>query len=175
MSGRLRLFFGIPVEDSMRTQLLYHARKLGGDELWRYTAQENLHLTLCFLGKRESSEREKIIEVAGDFIDKYKWPRLTIDRIQMFPERNPKFIWAVLKDNQGLSHLANSLESRFNNDVLRDFIPHITLARYKGSKPVKFESGESPGNEYRYNSIVLYNSELSTDGPSYTAIHRWEP
>jgi len=149
---------------------------------WVRTAQ--LHLTVRFLGHVDETLGERIRTALARPLRALAFD-LAIEGTGTFPpKRPPRVIWAgigagidslrlVEKEVRGrLDGLVPSMEER-------DFHPHLTLGRVKnpaGLRPAAllegFESVEF--GRVRVAAVTLFESRLSSSGPTYLALGRTE-
>lgn len=114
----------------------------------RYTAPEDMHLTLVFIGNDLNGEITKAAEALRE-IDQTAF-ELTINGVEVFgnPE-TPRIVYAAVEESEELRKLQAKvkekvLELKMNPD-LKPFVPHITLAaKWKGGPPIKQERQLKP-------------------------------
>lgn len=159
----------LDVFDSIKEQL--------SDENIKWVDEENLHLTLRFIG--EVDEDKALI--IGDKLHHLKPPSpiiFSIEGLGLFGSiTDPKVVVTHIKHTQDLSQLAEEI-----NDVLlqcgvplpeKPFIPHLTLGRIKRlhDKKLLQELISDLRNHYfqQINSteFVLFESILRPQGPVY--------
>lgn len=136
-------FIGIKIPDFAAAALEQARNSWDMDSHKRYTAPEDMHLTLVFIGNDPNGEITKASEVLKE-IDHAAF-ELTINGVEVFgnPE-TPRIVYAALKESEELQNLQAKvkekvLEFKLNPD-LKPFVPHITLAaKWKGGPPVKLE------------------------------------
>ena len=169
----IRLFIAIDLPPDIRSYI----KGLGcGIPGARPVAEEQIHLTLHFLGEVEGTMfkniRESLLEVKKDpFL-------LQISGVGHFPPRGkPKVIWAGVTPTDELIHL----RKRVGKELLtcgvalekRKFSPHITLARLRNSplqKVSEFLAGNSflRSSPFTVDSFHLYSSQLGKNGALHT-------
>ena len=152
-------------------------RRADADVKW--VAEENLHLTLKFLGEIPD---ESVDELRGLLtFEAPRWPALalTYAGIGRFPEHGtPRVLWAGVDKPAGLRHLHDKIDRQLTEIGLepehRKFRPHVTLARLQGSglsEVNRFEAEHAGYGSrcFRVDQFVLYSSFLARDGAIYTA------
>jgi 2'-5' RNA ligase len=147
----------------------------------RWTFEQNLHLTLVFLGNITDDEiltiGEKITEAAANTESFSLRFNKFIYGPKDFTETNvPRMIWLEGEKNEKLTKLQNDLEKVFgmmeNKRVLR---PHITIGRIKtfGLRKIN-EFPKTLGRKIELtipvSSIELMESDLTPKGPIYTIL-----
>lgn len=133
----------------------------------RYTREENLHLTLAFIG--EYDDPDKVLRVMKE-VPFEAFP-LEIDGMGRFGD----IYWAGLKDNPSLSSYVKALRDKLKDNGIpfdkKKFSPHITLVR-----DGKFQKEDGslpewmPEMKMKVKSIALVKSEFTNNGMKYTVI-----
>jgi len=96
-----------------------------------FTYDENLHLTLVFLGECDERQVEAVKSVMNDV----HVPEVTLmlDRVGCFRRDGGDTWWIGLKENKSLSDLQANLSARLQQKgfVLesRKYVPHVTIGR----------------------------------------------
>ncbi len=139
-----RLFFGLTVDPVVGQSLLRAARRsLTSEQAEALYGEDDLHLTLSFLGSFPEERIQSLIDVA-DYELKWLWaPELLVGAEgDAFPSRaRPRSIHALVEETAdsvgrlstirnrtqqlGLSHGWRAQEA----ERMRPFQPHVTLAR----------------------------------------------
>jgi RNA 2',3'-cyclic 3'-phosphodiesterase len=154
-------------------------RKLGGDISW--TAPDNFHLTLRFLGNRVTLDViDKMIDGLRDIAA--QTPPFILDArgAGAFPSLNrPRVIWIGLADRR-LVELAGRVEAlsiaRGFEPERRGFTPHLTIGRVRnpsrnpGMRDALSAAAERDFGASRVASMALYRSHLSPHGAKYEAL-----
>jgi RNA 2',3'-cyclic 3'-phosphodiesterase len=145
---------------------------------------EQLHLTVQFIGQVDALLGEKIRAALTRPLRAPAFD-LTIEGTGTFPpKRPPRVIWAGI--GKGIDNLrAVEQEVRARLDALvqstdaRDYHPHLTLGRVKNSadlRPVPLLEGleSTVFGVVRVAAVTLFESRLSSSGPTYIALGRSE-
>lgn len=190
-----RLFIAVPLAGSVRERLrkLQDAvEKQVHPKTARWIPEENIHITLHFLGDTEESRVAAVTEAIDTATALHASFEFTIDGTGCFPSpRKPRVLWAGVRQGQDrLVALAHSVQEALKQRGFpppdRDFHPHVTLAYVrKQAKPpdarqlpalMEQASSEALGNglEERLTTVALYQSTLSKQGAQYAIIHRSE-
>lgn len=164
----MRLFIAIEFDNTILSSLKIvqgNLKKCGLNG--KYTREENLHLTLAFIG--EYGNPDKVL-AALEELD-FKEFTIEIDGIGNFGD----LYWAGLKDNPYLVSLVKSLRKKLSDYEIpfdrKKFSPHITLVR-KG----EFTHGRAclpsffPKMKMKVSSIALVKSEFGKKGMNYTVL-----
>ncbi len=169
----IRLFIAIDPPQDIRSYLKGLGRGIPGA---RPTPEEQIHLTLHFLGEVEGTMfkdiRESLLEVKID-----SFP-LRISGVGHFPPRGkPRVIWAGVTPTDDVIRL----QKRVGNQLLacgfvpekRKFSPHITLARLHNSplqRVTEFLAGNSflKSPSFTVDHFHLFSSQLGRNGAIHT-------
>jgi 2'-5' RNA ligase len=153
----------------------------------RWTAAQNIHLTLHFLGNITPTDVAKVSEVIQTCAPAYQAFSLTLSGLGCFPNtRRPRIIWAGISGDTGsLVKLHQDLGQRlkvieFSPDN-RPYSPHLTIGRLKRGTPPRrlTQLGEAieqtktdVGNLaiQGVTKVSLIKSELKPSGPVYTQL-----
>lgn len=172
-----RLFVAIRPPEHIR-DLLIDAMDEG--PALRWVGDENIHLTLRFIGE---VERPLANEIAGA-LGKIRFPRfqLRIEGVGRFERRNGGALWAGVVPRAPVAELAAKVEracvSAGVEPERRAFHPHITLARWnRGNADVAaaFERKRLnlASEPFEIDSFTLFESRLSRHGAHYEEVARY--
>lgn len=166
-----RLFFAIPVSDEVRAaaaQAMAELRLSGADCRW--TAPENLHLTLRFLGQTSLERLPELRDVLAKAARR-PWFWASFAGLGAFPSWDaPRVVWiGVAEGAEELAALAAALGPPEEG---RPFSAHLTLGRLRGK--TNLESLKSAADRLRLppmrqkvERLALYESRLSSAGATY--------
>ena len=163
----MRLFVGISPTDAIRRSLVRAQDFLRRHGIvGSFITQENLHMTLAFIGDYPDPETvfEAMDAVVFDPFD------ITYSHIGTFRE---SIVWGGIERSEPLEKLARRLRYELARaDIPFDnsqFTPHFTLARHadfsKGIPPVDIDPVAMTVNH-----ITLYRSDRGKNGMVYTEI-----
>lgn len=176
MNKKIRAFYAIELNDEVRNAALHIVEQLKVNE-WsehvRWTVNENLHLTIRFLGdvteevlqSMNASVKDQLANSAP-FTLMFKEPRL-------FPHfKKPRVVAAIVPHNDALLAVAEVLEScavaAGLDPETRQFKGHLTLGRCKKTFPKRTKLDSIPfSSKLPVNSITLFQSQLTSEGPTY--------
>ena len=143
---------------------------------------DHLHLTIRFIGEVDAALGDTIAAALGQPLRVPAF-NLTIEGMGTFPpKRPPRVIWAGI--TAGLEHLhavEQEVGSRLDKVVPsgenRDYHPHLTLGRVKspaGLRPAVLLDGldQAVFGVVRVGAVTLFESRLSSAGPTYVALGR---
>ncbi len=157
---RHRIFIAINLPEDIKKQLLAYQSNWPGLPV-RWEREENLHITLEFLGYLTDEEISKTCQETRELALKYKPFTVTLNKICYGPPKKipPRMIWVV-------------------GEKIKEFnlSPHITLGRIRTWEWRIIEPEERPEvNEdidlsFDVNSIEVMESQLRRGGAKYTIL-----
>ena len=171
--GVTRAFAAIGLPEDARGALLRLTDRLRGG---RRVDEENLHLTLVFLGELAEPELEEVHDAFGAV----RCPgfSLRVTGLDCFGGARPRALWAGVEGEPALDHLQGKLAQAARAAGVevpgRRFVPHVTLAQFK-------ESAGPPAGlaevltahagvrlaPFPVRGFGLYASHLTSDGAVY--------
>lgn len=185
----MRLFIAIDVNDAVRDAMrrvrqAIDASLASGRQPVRITwvAPEAAHVTLRFIGEVDETVAARLAEVMRADIDLPPFNVVWLG-LGVFPSaRAPRAIWMGAREPaDSLGALAERVRLRIEPVIgrvdARPFRAHLTLGRVRDRAPsldwrrVLEASAEGPVAS-RVDHVTLYRSDLSSRGPTYTAISR---
>ena len=169
-----RLFVAIRPPEPIR-DLLLDAMDDSADFRWQ--SDEQLHLTLRFIGEVERPVADDI----ADALAAIRSPafELRINGTGRFEQRNSGALWAGVEPKPPVAALAAKVERACQQASLeaerRAFHPHITLARWKGrrTREVAAYLDHTRGlasDPFEVGSFILFESRLSKHGAHYEEV-----
>ncbi|MBV9842788.1 MAG: RNA 2',3'-cyclic phosphodiesterase [Sphingomonadaceae bacterium] len=172
-----RLFVAIQPPRAVRDRL---RAMMGGVPHARWQSDEQLHLTLRFIGEVDHHQATDIAVALGQI----HLPRfsLALDGIGQFDRRGRiDALWIGVRPHDPLKALHNKIDQALVRVGLapetRAYLPHITLARFGrhagtlGHLPL--QAGIAAGVSFEVSDFCLYESVLSHEGSSYTIVERY--
>jgi 2'-5' RNA ligase len=185
----VRLFVGVELDDPLRAasaaaaeDLERQLRRARSDLLVRWTPEQNLHITLWFLGYVHD---DKAIAVSASLQTTWSLPAFpfTISGAGVFPTSGPpRILWlGVTRGTDGFSDLNRELAERLvplgYARESRPYHPHITVGRIKDASPASartaraaFRCGDVASGHVR--TVTLFVSRPVTGGARYDPLLR---
>ena len=160
-----RIFIAINLPEDVKRQLIEYQKKIDGlfqsPSPIRWTNEDNLHITLEFLGNLSDDEVMKVCQDTEEFAKNHKPFTITLDKISYGPPKKtpPRMIWVTGEKIPELN-----------------LTPHITLGRIKMWEFRQLELEEIPdvsreiGLGFEINSLEVMESKLQKFGPDYTIL-----
>ena len=189
----LRLFIAIELDDAMRRALKRAQTQLQDDKqngfvaqnIVRWVAPQNIHLTLKFLGNPSSAQVPALAQTLAQIAQHTAPFALTARGLGCFPNaRRPNNVWVGLEgDVPRAALLARQIDDAcatlgFAREE-RGFTPHLTLGRVKreATNAQRTALGECikniPAETYgtiSARAVCLISSDLKPQGPIYTML-----
>jgi 2'-5' RNA ligase len=172
-----RLFVALRPPDAIRERLL---GMMGGVPGARWQADDQLHLTLRFIGEVGTHAAEDVAAALGSV---HHAPlELHLAGCGMFDSRGrPNALWAGVAPREPLAALHRKVDQAIVRAGLeperRAYLPHITLARMSGSAgPVDrwlAEHAALASAPFAIDAMTLYESRLGTGRASYEPVARY--
>jgi 2'-5' RNA ligase len=172
-----RLFVALRPPRPMREALL---AAMGRVEGARWQDDDQLHLTLAFIGEVDRHVAEDAAAVLGSV--SHPPFGLKLDGIGSFDRKGRiDSIWAGVSPHDRVSSLHSAVSRALMRVGIypeqRAFLPHITLARFSFGQGamagLPMERLWPPPIEACFDHFLLYESELGASGPTYSAINRY--
>lgn len=169
-----RLFVAIRPPEAVRDALVDTMEGLEGA---RWVEDDNLHLTLRFVGEVERP-------VANDLADALRWIEwptfdLRIEGVGHFTRKGQtSALWARVPASEGLEGLRQKIEGACEavgiGRETRRFTPHVTLARISRSTgPMRdwlASFGDLRAGPWEVREFILYESHLGHTGAFYEPV-----
>jgi RNA 2',3'-cyclic 3'-phosphodiesterase len=168
----IRLFVGIAMPAGVRRLLSSLGSTIPGA---RAVPEEQIHLTLRFIGEVEANQFHDIRERLSEIDSR---PLTTAIRgVGHFPPRGkPRIVWAGLESAGDIMILRNKVNYLLRlcgiEPERRKFHPHVTLARLKNSSPERVAAFLQTNALLQSPTIVidrltLYSSRLHPEGATH--------
>ncbi len=178
----LRCFIAVtlpaPLKQSVG-KMMRSLRETGADVKW--IPEQNLHITLKFLG---ATDEEKIEEITGALRKKIS-PRpafyITIGGVGSFPGgRHPRVIWVGIQEYGPLEYIYSDVEEAMTKFGYppedRPFSPHLTIGRVRSGKRLpevlkrldELRAASFDGFEVK--GVTLMKSDLKPGGAEYSSL-----
>lgn len=169
----IRLFVALSLPDDVADSLTTLQTGVPGA---RWSTQEQLHLTLRFIGEVDGRDAAAI----DDALSAIDAPRfeLALKGVGEFGGKNPHALWAGVRDPAPVKFLSRKVENALQRIGLpaeeRKFVPHVTLARLRASsrgRVMDFLTDHAlyASPPFEVGGFILYSSVLTSDGSIYTA------
>ena len=179
-----RCFIGVPLPDSAKAAVGSLVRRLEATNtgVFRAVEQNDLHLTLYFLGSVPTEQATSVIERCENI----EWAafKLKAGGVVSLPESTvPKVLaLAIQSENRELGKLQSRVhDAVFSLDVFKEtrpFTPHVTFARLKRGVPSSAKAVKRsvaaiqsvPEIEWTVDAFNLYRRHETDGGTSYEVL-----
>jgi len=171
-----RLFVAIRPPRLLREALL---ARMGGIANARWQTDEQLHLTLRFIGEVDRHQAEDIAAALGQV--HHPAFTLALDRVGRFDRKGRiDTLWVGAGPAETLQALHNKIDRALVRIGLppetRAYLPHITIARFgrtAGGIDAFVETASPPALSADVTEYCLYESTLGHEGSHYAIIARY--
>ena len=172
-----RLFAALKPPHPMRAALL---DAMGGVPGARWQDDEQLHLTLSFIGEVDRHQAEDVAAALGSV--RHPPVRFALGGLGSFDRRDRiDSLWIGITPQDEVRSLHDAVLRALARAGIRPdaraFLPHITIARFsRGMAP----TGNIPAAqltpapiEATCEHFILYESHMGSEGSTYTAVERY--
>jgi 2'-5' RNA ligase len=179
----MRLFTGIDLPDDVREKLerlLMHLRPCAH---LKWSAVYNLHVTLKFIGEWPEDQVPQLEAALRTLAPRQAIPT-EVKGLGWFPNpHHPRVFWAGIHAGDALPALVKDIDSGLASlriaPEVREFSPHLTLARIKEPAPLRglrstiaqLESVEF--GAFEISRFYLYRSQPGSAGSIYTKLSEY--
>jgi 2'-5' RNA ligase len=168
----MRLFVSIELPQEIKRNLEKVQSQLRSLIKAKWTAPEQFHLTLKFLGETPDAQLPQITDALSTV--RFEIPiALQTRGIVCFPPHGPiRIIAATMSDETGACALLQSQideachRAGFPRDARR-WTPHVTVGRVKERSPAAARDVQLPQMQFEIDEFYLMESRLDRIGPKY--------
>ena len=176
-----RLFLAIELPLEMRRMFFEWQENYRDLKAVKWTAEENLHITLAFLGNMEKSRIQKLINELIAELNNFDKFKLAFKAMVLAPDNRPaRMIWADFYHSQKFNDLVNKIWQAAKNyvepeiyDNIKNPTAHVTMCRFR--EPVYLSALKQPAlkeKSFEVSSVNLMESELTRQRPYYRVIKK---
>jgi len=173
-----RIFIAINLPEDLKKEIVPVQKKLKKFD-WpvRWTATDNIHLTLRFLGSITDQEIEQVKGIIEQAVKKTKLFLLQISNFVAFPNlKVPRVICLSVEESETLYNLHSDIVSPIEEQGIGEserypFSGHITIGRaeqqsanYRALSKMEFNAN------FTVDSVEIMASVLKPEGPVYSVI-----
>ncbi len=149
-----RVFIAINLPADVKKRLIQKTEKWSSLPV-RWTPEENLHITLQFLGYISDEKVLEICSLVQNVLTKFESFEICLNRIIIGPsEKQQRMIWAMGEKSKELKNLVEKIEKSLGIFIAnkKEFRPHVTLGRLHHKKWLTFS--EKPRIEEKINLVI---------------------
>jgi 2'-5' RNA ligase len=177
----MRLFVALDLSDSVRAAISAFCENLRrAYAAARWARPEGIHVTLKFIGEVKEDRVEPIQAALGKIFSPTPI-EMDFRGTGFFPsERRPRVFWIGIHATPNLAQIATEIESHLEPLGIaretRDFLPHLTLARFDDNRGIDNllaalrESNSQEFGTVKTSQMHLYQSKLGHGGAQYTRL-----
>ena len=167
-----RLFTGLEIPPDTGFAL---SLKRGGLSGARWIDPENYHITLRFIGAVDNQTANDVVDNLDYLSDSLRFP-IRLTHLGTFGGDKPRALYAGVEPSEVLTRLQAAQERMLQRAGLvpegRKFVPHVTLARLRGTAPEEVaryiaEAGRFEPLTFSVARFVLFSSRDSVGGGPY--------
>jgi 2'-5' RNA ligase len=178
----MRTFIAIELDRGIRQQLIKLLRSFPQADGVRWVSDNQLHLTLKFLGDVPDAKIPNICDIAAEACAEVAPFPIRIAGLGVFPKpANPRVLWCGVEDQtqscRRWIELADPLLTELNyKPETRAYTPHITLGRSKSTPGARvlremLDNAEPPDTQpMQVERVVVFESKLLPTGAVYRPI-----
>lgn len=172
-----RLFVALRPPRPVRQGLIGAMHGISGA---RWQGDDQLHLTLRFIGEVDRHRAEDVAAALGTLHAPVLAARIA--GVGLFERQGrPHMVWAGVEPAEQFAALHRKVDQRLARVGVaaetRAFVPHITLARLnRGSGPVApflAQSSDLASEPFVFDHVMLYESEMGHGGSRYHPVARY--
>jgi len=142
---------------------------------WRWVPQENIHLTVRFLGAISEETLDLLMPEMDRLGRGLSQIKIEIEHVSGFPAERPAVIAAAIAPTRKLARLAKRVEMMVTGVGLeadaRPFRPHITIVRLPRRDPWLSDLHVELRRSFTARELVLFKSKPGRDGARYVRVH----
>ena len=176
----MRIFIGIPFSEEVRKNLIdiQSAFSLVSGKS-NNTNEENLHLTLLFIGELDLDQIENLHKSLSHLLKDMSCIKTKFTHIDFFDKGNKKIVWVGVNDEKHLIHklasqIRHVVDSLNINVDQRPFKAHITLAREVDHLDSSYLNKiDIPKMDVNLNKIINYQSTRINGKLTYLPLHTY--
>lgn len=184
----MRLFVAIEMDQAIRDRIEKTRKRLAKETALphgavKWVESENTHLTLVFLGEVADRQVMDVCAIVNEVCASHRGFELEVKGLGTFG-KPVRVVWAGIADSPALKALQRELNRGFEVGGWpvenRGYAGHLTLCRVKlpaaGDmlrNAIVPMQDEAFGASFA-DSVCVFDSHLSGDGPTYTVVHRVE-
>ena len=169
----IRVFIGLDLPEDIKRSLGLLKSSVRGA---KWVPLENLHITIRFIGEVPENILQNIKEELRE-ISFYNFKVKFKDIGHFSAKSTPKVIWVGLDPLEEIMELREKIDEALTKANIplekKKYIPHVTLARLKGSKFPEVAEYLQQGmgfftREFEIGEMILYSSKQKEEGSVYS-------
>lgn len=175
----MRCFFAVPLAPGPLREALARLSLSLSDPALRLIPEQNLHLTLCFLGEIPAASVAELRLATAAALERQHAFSCPLTGPVLFPSRRrPRVLACTVPAHAALTDLAHAVRSAAEACGLalesRPGRWHLSLARVRRRQVPQQLAAPTPLPDLQVAELVLFRSELSPAGAQYHRLETWE-
>jgi len=167
-----RLFTGLEIPSDVGFSL---SLKRGGLQGARWIDEDNYHITLRFIGDVDNATADDVADSLDRLSNSLAF-QVRLTHLGVFGGDKPRALYAGIALNETLNRLQAAQERVLQRAGLapegRKFVPHVSLARLRGTSPMDVarfmaDAGRFEPLSFTPGRFVLFSSKDSVGGGPY--------
>ncbi|GAB3540642.1 hypothetical protein GCM10027443_38860 [Pontibacter brevis] len=178
MKDSIRLFVAATLPETLKQELQEQVQVYEHPAI-RPVPQQNLHLTLFFIGNVPVQQLAAIQQNIREVAQRHQPFVLEFERTEAGPKpKQPRLIWARFAPHPVFEALSHDLTEALADEPPKKqkSIPHVTVARFRKDKPVPtnlFTVTAKEPLQLHVSDIALWQSELASPHPVYSVLEAY--
>jgi len=174
----MRLFIAVALPENLKVALREFQFYYTGEGI-RFIPEENLHLTLHFIGDTPAEKLPSLINNLTAVSNRNSGFTLKFQETAPGPKlSSARLIWTRFQEHPAFDQLATGLcrVTEAAPGAFGKFIPHITMARFRKDLPKPRELPvirEANIPDLHVQSFALWQSELKSPHPVYSILEQF--
>lgn len=171
-----RLFIAAPVPANLKAIFRQHQPSFTSEAV-RFIPEANLHLTVHFLGEVPAEQVPAITQALQEVASSHLAFSLQLQCLEPGPKpKAPRLIWARFRPHPAFAGLCAAVFAQLaiRSPDHADYIPHITVARFRKDAPRPVHLPVLKLTEAQITlpvaSLALWQSELQSPHPVYSIL-----
>lgn len=175
MEKHLRLFVAATLPAELHAYLAREVHQFQHPSV-RYVPEQNLHLTLYFIGNVEQEQLPAIRQTLQQVAARHQSFTLQLEQLEPGPKRrSPRLVWARFQESDSFAQLSRELTRLLAPKPPKEQkeIPHITIARFRKDKPAPKDLPVVIPEQQMLlpiDTISLWRSDLKSPHPVYSIL-----
>lgn len=169
----MRMFLALKTSDEVRAELgkLQSTLRVVSRGRGTWTAPENFHLTLAFLGEITMLQAQSLAENLAGGLQRHGDFALTLDRTGFFNNPDSATVWCSVNPEKQLRALSDDCRRCARQAGIRlegsPFRAHITLGRKINILRCNLDELKPLPLSWQAGAVTLFKSTLRPEGPIY--------
>lgn len=172
----VRTFISLPVPANENIVQLLNELKCSKNI--KVASENNIHVTLCFIGDIDEKKIEIIKECVNRSVIEINSSSIELKGLGAFPNiKDPKIVWVGLRSDIPLKKISDSIGRELDAVNIehdhKPFKPHITLGRISGHSDISItlkKYADMPFGAIYCDRVLIMKSELLPSGARYTIL-----